>query len=87
MSKSYPWSSYGDYYHCFVMVVLLLISFVKIYLISQDHMFLTVMTYQGSLIFDTLDVMVHSPRYVALLTISLLHKCIYKGDVTSIHAV
>ena len=69
------------------MVVLLVISFTKIYLMSHDHMFLTVVTYQGSMTFDTQDGLVHSPRYVALFTISLLHKCVFKGDATSIHAV
>lgn len=34
ISKSYPWSSRGDAYHCFVLVGLLVISFAKIHLMS-----------------------------------------------------
>ena len=50
-------------------------------------MFLTVDTLHGKMTFDTLDGLVHSPRYVALFTISFLNKCVFKGDSTDIHAV
>lgn len=69
------------------MVVLIAISLVKIVLLAHDHMFLTIVTYQGKMTFETLDCLVHSPRYVALFTISILHKSIYKGDATHLHAV
>lgn len=50
-------------------------------------MFLTVEMPNVKLTFDTLDGLVHSPRYIALFSISFLHKCVFKGDSNNVHAV
>ena len=57
-----------------VMVILILLTGSKIVLLCEECIFFSIQqTFIGDITFDSLDHLVHSPRYLALFTISLMH--------------
>ena len=86
LSQTLPWSTIGDVYHFTVMIILISAQISKIVLLKQGQIFLTLEgTLFGDLIIDSLEGFVHSPRFMSILTVSLLYNCnsIKPGKKTS----
>ena len=62
------------------MLILLILSYVKMLFVASDYIFITVELYNEKITFDSLDGLLHSPRYMALFTISFLNQSSFKGD-------
>lgn len=76
LSSKMFWSSYADCYHFTCMLVLILLQFVKIVLLIDLSVIVTIHDKNfGSVIFDSTDGLVQSPRLMALFTLSLLSGC------------
>jgi hypothetical protein len=83
-----PYSSFADQYHFTVMGIFILMQFIKIILILEMNLFITVDgTLLGEIIFDSTDGLIHSPRFLSLFTISFLSGCTVNKAVISPIAV
>ncbi len=70
------WNSFYDAYHFTCMSVLIFLQFVKIVMLIDLSVIVTIQNRNfGNVIFDSTDGLAQSPRLMALFTLSLLSGC------------
>ena len=79
-----------DFYHFSCLTVIVLLSVIKVGMLYEEKLFVTVggltNLFTSGLIFDALETVIHSPRYLCLFTISLLSTTKYRGEMSTPYA-
>ena len=86
-----PWANLIDFNHLMTMLAMLLLSVIKVGLMAQDIMFFTFngqnTTNSSYLVFDSMEIITHSPRLLALFTICYLGRANYIYEKDTLCAV
>ena len=90
MHRATPWSNLVDFYHFSCLLVIVFLSTLKLGMLYEERLFVTVggltNLFTTGLIFDGLETVIHSPRYLCLFTISLLYNTKFIGKPASPYA-
>ena len=74
--KARPWANLSDFFHFVILLLICLLSILKLGLLFDNKIFITFegigRLFEGGLVFDTQEVVTHSPRILAIFTMCLL---------------
>ena len=91
LASASPCSNAIDFNHMVIMLSLLFYSFIKLGCLCAGHLFLTIRGSQDSILFcysfDTTEVLMHSPRFLAVWTMAYIGRVNFLGKKDSLGAV